>query len=156
MYRKVDDFITDWKQSSSGTLHVLQTITDNTLDVSIVEGHNSLGWLAWHLTGAAGAFAQFAGIDIEGIDHEKEQPKIAHEIAAIYKQVANDITREAEKLTDASLTEKVAGFTGLTERGKLLANMISHQTHHVGQMTVLLRQAGLHVPPVMGPTKEMK
>jgi uncharacterized damage-inducible protein DinB len=32
--------------------------------------------------------------------------------------------------------------------------MIDHQTHHRGQMTVLLRQAGLTVPGVMGPTKE--
>lgn len=41
-------------------------------------------------------------------------------------------------------------------RGKLLRILINHQTHHLGQMTVLLRQAGLKVPPVMGPTKEMQ
>ena len=32
--------------------------------------------------------------------------------------------------------------------------LVSHQTHHRGQMTVLMRQAGLHVPSTYGPTKE--
>lgn len=41
-------------------------------------------------------------------------------------------------------------------RGKFLRMLIDHQTHHRGQMTVLLRQAGLTVPGVMGPTKEMQ
>lgn len=28
------------------------------------------------------------------------------------------------------------------------------ETHHLGQMTVLMRQAGLNVPGVYGPSKE--
>ena len=31
---------------------------------------------------------------------------------------------------------------------------LSHQTHHRGQMTVLMRQAGLTVPGVYGPARE--
>ena len=32
--------------------------------------------------------------------------------------------------------------------------LVTHQTHHRGQMTVLMRQAGLKVPDVYGPAKE--
>ena len=32
--------------------------------------------------------------------------------------------------------------------------LINHQNHHRGQMTVLMRQAGLTVPGVYGPAKE--
>lgn len=39
-------------------------------------------------------------------------------------------------------------------RGKVLSMLVQHNIHHRGQMTVLLRQAGLEVPGVMGPTKE--
>ena len=39
-------------------------------------------------------------------------------------------------------------------RGKSLAALSNHQTHHRGQMTVLMRQAGLEVPGVYGPSKE--
>ncbi len=39
-------------------------------------------------------------------------------------------------------------------RGKSLAALLNHQTHHRGQMTVLMRQAGLQVPGVYGPSRE--
>ena len=59
-----------------------------------------------------------------------------------------------ENFTDSSLEEAVDAHGTPTLRGALLRTMIDHQTHHRGQMTVLLRQAGLKVPGVMGPTKE--
>ena len=40
------------------------------------------------------------------------------------------------------------------KRGYTLYVLVSHQTHHRGQMTVLMRQAGLPVPGVCGPSKE--
>lgn len=36
--------------------------------------------------------------------------------------------------------------------GGSLRYTIMHQAHHRGQMTVLMRQAGLRVPDVYGPT----
>jgi uncharacterized damage-inducible protein DinB len=39
-------------------------------------------------------------------------------------------------------------------RGFTLYVLIAHQSHHRGQMTVLMRQAGLKVPGVCGPSKE--
>jgi uncharacterized damage-inducible protein DinB len=32
--------------------------------------------------------------------------------------------------------------------------LVTHQTHHRAQMTVLMRQAGLQVPGIYGPVKE--
>ena len=156
MYRTVDDFLADWKQSADGTLRVFEALTDDKLNVAIVEGHNSLGWLAWHLTGAAGAFAHFAGLTVDGIGHDDPQPTNAKTIAETYERIANEVAAEAGRLTDASLLDTVDSFTGQTERGRVLRGLIDHQHHHRGQMTVLLRQAGLTVPPVMGPTKEMQ
>ena len=49
MYRKVEDFLEDWAVSSKGTLDVFKAITNDKLNQAIVEGHNTLGWLAWHL-----------------------------------------------------------------------------------------------------------
>jgi uncharacterized damage-inducible protein DinB len=39
-------------------------------------------------------------------------------------------------------------------RGKTLGVLVTHQIHHRGQLTVLLRLAGLKVPGVYGPAKE--
>lgn len=155
MYRKVEDFLEDWTNSSAGTLNVMKAITNDKLDQSIVEGHNSLGWLAWHLVGAAGAFGHFAGLSIPGPSREQAAPTDVQEIVEAYEKAIEAYKNEAAKLTDEALLEEVSGFTGPTARGKLLRALIDHQTHHRGQMTVLLRQAGLTVPGVMGPTKEM-
>ena len=44
---------------------------------------------------------------------------------------------------------------GMTwKRGTTLSLLINHQAHHRGQMTVLMRQAGVPVVGVYGPAKE--
>ncbi|MBS4202360.1 DinB family protein [Bacillus sp. FJAT-49732] len=156
MYRKVEDFMRDWNVASAATLNVMKAMTNNKLDQSIAEGHNSLGWLAWHLVGAADAFGHFAGLDVPGPSQDHPVPNDVVEIVAAYEKIISSYKEEIPKLTDESLLEEVTGFGRPLPRGALLRSLIDHQTHHRGQMTVLLRQAGLTVPPVMGPTKEMQ
>lgn len=155
MYRKAEDFLADWKNASKGTLKAIQAVPVDKMDVAIVEGHNSLGWLAWHLVGVNAAFGHFAGLQIPGPGADMPQPDTMEEIAQYYEQVQHAYTAEVAKLTDEQLLEEVEVFGGKMPRGQLLRIVIDHQTHHRGQMTVLIRQAGLKVPPVMGPTKEM-
>lgn len=156
MYRKVEDFIEDWAVSAAGTLNVIQAITNDKLDQAIEEEHSTLGWLAWHLVGAAGAYGHFAGLQVPAPGRDEPIPTDVREIVQAYEKVADAFKAEAMKLTDDMLLEEVNGFVGPTVRGKFLRGLIDHQTHHRGQMTVLLRQAGLTVPGVMGPTKEMQ
>lgn len=155
MYRTVEDFLQDWKASAKGTLNVIQSITDEKKDYAIVEGHNSLQWLAWHLVKTAGAFGQFAKLQIPAPGPDMDMPESMQEIAAYYEQVMKAYEREVPTVTDAQLLEEVPAFGGTMPLGKILRLVVDHQTHHRGQMTVLLRQAGLTVPPVMGPTAEM-
>lgn len=156
MYRVAEDFIQDWVAASKGALNVMQAIPNDKMDVAIVDGHNSLGWLSWHLVGVAGAFGQFAGLQIPAPGPDMAQPETMEEIAEKYEMVMAAYQKEAATLTAEQLEEEVPAFGGSMKRGQLLRVLITHQTHHVGQMTVLLRQAGLKVPPVMGPTKEMQ
>lgn len=156
MYRQVDDFLNEWTNAANGTVQVLKAMTDETLSQSIVEGHNSLGWLGWHLVGAAGYFSYLAGLKVPMIRQEDPVPTSAAEIVATYEKTANSIKEEAAKFSNEDLLEEVKGFNGPITRGALLRALIDHQTHHRGQMTVLLRQAGLPVPGVLGPTKEMQ
>ncbi|MEK5232038.1 DinB family protein [Lysinibacillus sp. FSL K6-0232] len=156
MYRQVDDFVHEWSNAAQGTLQVLQAMTDDKLGQSIVEGHSTLGWLGWHLVGAAGYFSYLAGLKVPSIRQEDPVPATAAEIVTAYEKVANAIKEEVAKLSDQDLLEEVTGFTRPMPKGALLRVLVDHQTHHRGQMTVLLRQAGLPVPGVMGPTKEMQ
>lgn len=154
MYRKVDDFLTDWSNASEGTINVLYALTDEKLDQAIVEGHNTLGWLGWHLSGAIVYFAGQVGLEVNLHGDLNTVPTSAEEISSAYKKISADLKNAVEKLTDEQMVEEVDSHGQFVPRGALLRMMIDHQTHHRGQMTVLLRQAGLKVPGVMGPTKE--
>lgn len=156
LYRNTEDFISEWNGSAKGTLKVMQAITNDKMDVAIVDGHNSLGWLSWHLVGVAGAFGHFAGLQIPAPGPEMKQPETMAEIIEAYEKVTEAYKTEVSALTADQLVEEVPAFGGMMKRGQLLRVLVDHQTHHRGQMTVLLRQAGLEVPPVMGPTQEMQ
>lgn len=157
MYRTVEDFTTEWSRNAAGTLNAIQAITDDKLDFAIVEDHSSLGWLAWHLTTAPAFFGNLlAGLGLDIQLDPKAQPQTVAEIVAAYENVKAEVENKVAALTDADMLVEVKGIHGPAKRGEILRAMVDHQTHHRGQMTVLLRQAGLTVPPVMGPTKEMQ
>lgn len=153
MYRKVDDFIRDWNYSAANTLRAIEALEDNKLDQAIVEGHNTLGWLSRHLIDAPSFFGKSAGLEIPAIP-EDEKPKTVKALEEAYKKKAAKVEEEATKLTDHDLERTVQAFGMNMPVGQVLRSMIDHQTHHRGQMTVLIRQAALPVPPVMGPTVE--
>lgn len=154
VYRKVDDFLLDWSHATYGTTKVLEALTDEKLGQSIVEGHSTLGWLGWHLATAPAYFLGLVGLNVE-VGNPKEVPATASEIVEAYKNVAAAVEKEVkDNLTDEKLAEEVEMHGHPSPRGAVLRLFIDHQTHHRGQMTVLLRQAGLDVPGVMGPTKE--
>jgi len=155
LYRKIDDFLVDWSKSADGTLAVLKSLKDDKLNVAIVEGHNTLGWLGWHLATSPEFFAGQIGLNVKKSKTINDLPTKATVIVEAYKKIAEDIKTEVEQtLTDEKLAEDMESFGQVTTRGAMLRTLIDHQTHHRGQMTVLLRQAGLPVPGVMGPTKE--
>ncbi|MDY0396189.1 DinB family protein [Virgibacillus halophilus] len=155
MYRTVTDFLSDWDEAAKGTTQALQAFRDEKLDQAIVEGHNTLRWLGWHLATSPAFFAGLTGLDVEAAKQEENVPGESEKMVAAYKKIADDIHHEAEKkLTDEKMAETVEAFGQQVPRGAILRKLIDHQTHHRGQITVLLRQAGLHVPGVMGPTKE--
>jgi uncharacterized damage-inducible protein DinB len=157
MYRKVEDFLTDWTKSSNGTVKVLEALTDEKLDQAIVEGHSTLGWLGWHLSAAQVYFGGLLGLSIEFAGEKDTVPTKASVIVDTYKKAAESLKKQVEQnITDEMLSENVDVHGAPTPRGAVLRTLIDHQTHHRGQMTVLLRQAGLPVPGVMGPTKEMQ
>ncbi|MGX6446332.1 DinB family protein [Neobacillus sp. K501] len=155
MYRQVDDFLKEWAVSVEGTMQVLQAVTDDKLGQSILEGHSTLGWLGWHLVETAGYCSQLAGLTVPMIGQDEPVPATTREIVAAYGNVAEAVKEEVAKLSDEDLLTET-GLANPATKGALFRFLIDHQTHHRGQMMVLLRQAGLAVPPVMGPTKEMQ
>jgi uncharacterized damage-inducible protein DinB len=157
MYRSIDDFAAAFEQETASTLKVMRSLTDASLAQPVVPGGRTLGFLAWHITCTFAEMGGHAALQIEG-PTEKTHPAIpahAAAIAAQYEQSAAALLAAVRSSwTDAQLGEKIPMYGEEWPRGLVLAILLNHQWHHRGQMTVLMRQAGVPVPGVCGPSRE--
>jgi uncharacterized damage-inducible protein DinB len=155
VFRKVDDFLSAWDQESQTTLKVFNALTNASLGQRVADGHRTLGSMAWHITTSIPEMMGRTGIEIPGPSYTAPAPASVAEIASAYKTASEALAAHVkEKWSDETL-ELVDDMYGMQwARGMTLAALSSHEVHHRGQMTVLMRQAGLTVPGVYGPAKE--
>jgi uncharacterized damage-inducible protein DinB len=155
MLRKIEDFLNIWKYESEATLKVLRCITDEALNKKIHGYERTLGFLAWHITAWTGEMGKKMGLIIDCPPYDSEQPDNISQITAIYKKTADSLLDEIKsKWTDDFLLVKNDMYGKIWENGRTLDSIVRHQTHHRGQVTVLLRILGLPVTGVYGPSKE--
>jgi uncharacterized damage-inducible protein DinB len=155
VFRRIADFIGQWKHETEQTLKVIRALSDRSLAQEVVPGGRTLGFLAWHITVALPAQMAQAGIQSSGPGHDAAVPGKVSEIADAYEKATIALGEAVKKgWTDERLSEPVSFFGRQMPAGMLLEAVIRHQAHHRGQMTVLMRQAGLRVPGVYGPAKE--
>ncbi len=155
MYRTIEDFTADWLRETKSTLKIFRTLTDASLGKQVAPDGRSLGFLAWHITLALGEMGERSGLHVAAPGDDAPMPDSAKDIAGIYLTAARSIADEVQiQWTDAMLGEEVEMYGEKWKRGFALASLVRHQIHHRGQMTVLMRQAGLNVPGVCGPSRE--
>ena len=155
MLRTIEDFQKDWAYEAEATTKILNALTDESLGQKVTPEGRSLGTLAWHLATTLGEMLGHVGLKIDAPDHAAAVPERAADIAAAYEKGARSVSDEIAKNWDDETLEQEDNMYGDTwKRGVTLFALIAHQAHHRGQMTVLMRQAGLKVPGVYGPSKE--
>ncbi len=155
MYRRVDDFLTSWGECRAGTLRILEQLTDESLGRAVAAGHRTLGGLAWHLAASVAEMANRTGLELGSLDPEAPPPDAAAAIREAYAAVSQELAdRLRERWTDADLERTDDMYGQQWPRGLTLAILERHEIHHRGQMTVLMRQAGLKVPGIFGPALE--
>lgn len=155
MLRRIDDFIKDWEYEAESTGKILKALTDASLDQKVTADGRSLGFLGWHLTQTLGEMLGHVGLKIDAPGFDKECPTGAADLADAYEKAAKSVTEEVKNnWTDETLLQEDNMYGDTWARGLTLFYLIAHQAHHRGQMTVLMRQAGLPVPGVYGPAKE--
>jgi len=155
MINRIEDFVTDWKAVSATTLRHLGALTDASLAQPVVDGHRTLGRIAWHLVQTIPEMAARTGLRPDGPAEDAPVPDRAHPIVDAYRRAAESLLEQVrEHWTDETLQAEDDLYGQKWKRGATLAALLRHEIHHRGQMTVLMRQAGLRVPATFGPTKE--
>jgi uncharacterized damage-inducible protein DinB len=155
MYYKISDFIEDWKYESEATIKIFSNLTDESLTKNVGENVRIPGRLAWHIVTSVGEMAHRTGLTFETVDENAPIPSTAKEIVDEYKRASNGIVKEiSEKWEDETLLLEDDMYGEMWAKGKTLAVLVIHQIHHRGQLTVVMRLAGLKVPGVYGPAKE--
>lgn len=155
MFRTIDDFLRGWERETEATARVFAALTDESLRQTVYPGGRSLGRIAWHIVQTLPEMGNRTGLAIQGPGEADPLPTTAEEIAAQFRTAAESVGREVrEKWGDEDLRVEDDLYGQRWARGLTLTALLSHQTHHRGQMTVLMRQAGLKVPGVYGPSRE--
>ncbi|WP_217593102.1 DinB family protein [Cohnella sp. GbtcB17] len=155
MFMSIESFIQEWENESARTRRLLETLTDASLSQSVAEGFRTLGRLAWHLTCSPQEMLVRTGLSLPAPGDEHVVPAAAAEIAAAYARTAREVADAVRgQWTDAELAAMSDMYGEQWPNGLTLRAVIQHEVHHRGQMTVLMRQAGLSVPGVYGPARE--
>jgi uncharacterized damage-inducible protein DinB len=155
MFKTIADFEQAWRAQSTGTAKLLHALTDRSLAQQVAPESRTLGRLAWHVVGSIAEMANRTGLNVPAPAEHAAVPATAAEMLAIYEASARSLDEQVEKTwTDATLLVEDDMYGQRWKRGYTLYVLIQHETHHRGQMTVLMRQAGLPVAGVCGPSRE--
>jgi len=160
MFRRMSDFSKSWADESAMTLRVFDAIPDSAIEQSVADGHRSLRRLAWHLVESAVEMPGRFGLTIDGHGYMRaeggicEPPATMAAIRAAYAAASESLRAQTAPWTDAVLDVEDDMYGEKWSRAFSLSVLVVHQVHHRGQMTVLMRQAGLKVPDIYGPAKE--
>ena len=154
MFRTISDFAETWTRETEGTLKLFGQLDERSLAQAIAPERRTLGRLAWHITTTMREMMGEAKVDVAGPNPDDARPplpEIVHRYEAAAKALLDQVRAH---WTDEKLGEAIPMYGEQWTRGAALELIVLHQAHHRGQMTVLMRQAGLKVPGLYGPAYE--
>ncbi|MCZ8516245.1 DinB family protein [Paenibacillus filicis] len=154
MYQTVESFIQDYRNESESTSKLLSALTDESLRQEMAPGYRTLGHLAWHLV-PSGGILHPTGLTFDAPPERSAPPATAAAIAEKYRKTADSLMEAVRtQWTDEKLQETSIVFGQPWKNGLTLYLFLKHEVHHRGQLTILMRLAGLPVTGVYGPSKE--
>ena len=155
MFKTIEEFLLSWGQEATLTQKILDALTDESLAQEVSPEDRTLGRIAWHIVATLHEMVSQTGLDFEAPSHDADVPETAVEIADGYRTTNEAMVAAIkEQWTNEVLDEKKNMYGEQWSVGTILSILTSHQIHHRGQMTILMRQAGLRVPGVYGPARE--
>jgi uncharacterized damage-inducible protein DinB len=155
MFQTLDGFLKTWNYEAGATQRLLNNLTDESLKQEVTPDNWTLGRIAWHITTAIRNMTSATGLEFNGPSQDYPVPSSASSIAQSYTDANEAFVKAVQtQWRDDNLNQITDFFGRQMPNGLLFFILVQHQIHHRGQMTVLMRQAGLRVPGVYGPSKE--
>jgi uncharacterized damage-inducible protein DinB len=153
MYSRVQDFLDDYKWESESTKKVLRALTPESLSQCKALGDDtSICSLAKHLAEAPVYILNQGGLEL-AMPQYGETPTV-QELADRYDEVLAAVFEKVGQWKDEELPEPKNFFGMDWPKGLALSITMHHEIHHRGQVTAMMRQAGVTVPGIYGPNRE--
>jgi uncharacterized damage-inducible protein DinB len=154
-YKTLQEFFDDWAYESASTQKVFNNLTDESLGKKVTPKGRSIGDISWHITETVGEMLGRTGLKVFTPDMANYNSASAKDLQECYKNASESLVEKLKSgWKDDTLKTEDDMYGEQWKRGMTLAVLIAHQCHHRGQVTVLMRQAGLKVPGFYGPSYE--
>jgi len=77
------------------------------------------------------------------------------DLCTAYESYSNNLIQQlSNNWKDATLQEELEIYGGKQKKGEILQMLITHQIHHRGQLTVIMRLTDVEVQGTYGPAKQ--
>lgn len=157
----IEMLVQELEQEAQTTRRVLERVPDDRLAWKPHDRSMSLGQLALHIASMPGAIAEITQISPFPVP-KFEQPSAtsAAELVPTLNQSIVKARTILQNLDDADLGKIWRVMDGdrqvmaLPVGAALRALMLNHWYHHRGQLSVYLRQVGVPVPSIYGPSAD--
>lgn len=158
----IDGMLQELEQEAQSTRRVLERVPDDKLGWRPHEKSRTLGELAMHIATVPGGVAEFV---VESPAQARPfsagpSPKSASELIPALDQSIATAKKALGGMDDATLLATWRLVDGERELfaiprvAFLRSIMLNHWYHHRGQLTVYLRELGVALPPIYGPTAD--
>lgn len=151
MFQSISHFKEIWITESDATLQCFRLLTDESLATSSFGSYRSIKRMANHIIACADGIPWEAGLPVS---FEKKEYHTVDEMIEAYTNATQHVLAAVDQWNDATLQEETPMYGESWKKGFALWVTVVHQIHHRGQLTVLMRLAGLKVPGIYGPNQE--
>lgn len=161
--RLADTLIQELEMEAATTRRVLERVPDGKMDWKPAEKSRSLGQLAMHIAMNPGSVAALAATNPATLPDFGAPDPSATSSAALVTELDRSLAQAKlvlAGLDDASLMEPWSVTAGgrtvfaAPRIGFLRSIMLNHWYHHRGQLSVYLRELGVAVPSIYGPSAD--
>ena len=157
----IEGLLQELEQEAQTTRRVLERVPENRLGWKPHDKSMSLGQLALHVATIPGAIAEISRQSPFSVPQftQPSAASAAELIPALEKSVAKarEIVASMNEADLAKTWRVVDGdreVMALPVRAVLRSIMLNHWYHHRGQLSVYLRQVGVPVPSIYGPSAD--